>query len=230
LSNRLSHTVRVFAGALIVCTGCTSILAPRPETTHFFILNVSVPTPQGPSGTNQFAVSQEAIGLGPISFPQYLARAEIVTRTTDNRVQFSSQDRWAEPLDVTFKRVLAQDLSRALEGRSVVEFPSFSVAGPITYRVQASVNQFEADASGTIRLSASWSVVNTKQNRVVYDSTSNLSIPAAPNPSAAAAALSEAIGRFAEQVAAEINLLRGAAISLRGAPFIPMHQMSSSTA
>lgn len=196
------HAWSFLAAVLLLCAGCSSLLLPpQPESTHFFILNaVVVPTSR--------SSSQTAVGLGPVGFPQYLSREAMVTRSADNSIQFSTRDQWAEPLDVNFKRVLTQDLSRSLGGANVIPFPYFSATPPFRYRVEITVNSFETAADGTAHLSANWSVIDIHENRVVYASSSNIRIPAAPGAASGAAALSQAAAQFAQQIAAELKDVR----------------------
>jgi uncharacterized lipoprotein YmbA len=199
------HCTIALTIALIGATGCSSILAPRPDPTHFFILSASN---AAPSGATQPPTGALTIGLGPIGFPDYLARAEIVSRTADNRIDLAANDRWAEPLDVTFKRVLALDLSRALEGAQVAEFPWFGSKPEFTYRIEATVDRFESDAQNMAHLTARWSIINGSDGRVLYSSASALSVAAASTDRAAmATALSAAEDQFAIELAAALERL-----------------------
>jgi len=189
------------AAIVVLCAGCSNVLAPRPDTTRFFILSAVA---AGPNVAASGSAAATAVGLGPISFPQYLARNEMVTRTADNRIQFSARNRWAEPLDITFRRVLAEDLSRALGGASVTEFPFFGAAPPFTMRVQVTINRFETDSRGTAHLSALWNVIEVANNRVLYATSSEIEVAGAAGAAARAATLSQAAAQFAYQIAAEL--------------------------
>jgi ABC-type transport auxiliary lipoprotein component len=68
---------------------------PRSDLSRFFTLT---PLPQ----VEEIAAkggNDRALGIGPISFPGYLDRQEIVTRVTQNQIEVSDADRWAEPLE-----------------------------------------------------------------------------------------------------------------------------------
>src|SRR5271168_5198895 len=132
----------------ILATGCSSILAPQPDPTHFFIL--SADSSAAPAASNGAATL--VVGLGPVNFPDYLARVEIITRLSEDRVAVSSEERWAEPLDVSFKRVLAHDLANALGGAQVAIFPWVGEAIQPGYRVEMTVDRFDTDAQGNAQL------------------------------------------------------------------------------
>jgi len=183
-------------------TGCLNLLAPRPDPTDFFVLSaIAQPAPAQAS-------SRLVIGLGPIDFPQYLARTEIVTRSASNQIQLSPRDRWAEPLDVTFNRVLSLDLSRALGNAEVVVFPAFGVNYSFNYRVSLIVDRFETDSAGTARLAARWNIIDGQSDRSVYASSSDIREPSMPGDTAsAAAALSQAAAALATPLAQAITSL-----------------------
>jgi uncharacterized lipoprotein YmbA len=52
-----------------------------------------------------------AIGIGPVTFPKYLDRPQIVTSTSPYALNMAEFDRWAEPLESNFVRVLAENLA-----------------------------------------------------------------------------------------------------------------------
>lgn len=183
-------------------SGCLNLLAPRPDQTHFYLLSASSRGPVTP------AISPLVIGLGPIDFPQYLARTEIVTRSASNQIQLASRDRWAEPLDVTFSRVLSMDLSRALGDAQVVVFPAFGANYIFNYRVSLTVDRFETDSSGTARLAGRWNILAGQSGRSLYASSSDIREPSRPGDTAsAAAALSQAAAALASQIAQAITSL-----------------------
>ena len=67
-------------GACLFAAGC-SPLAPRPDQSKFFILT-PLSDGSGPAETpaSSNADSPLTIGVGPIDFPDYLRRLEVVTR------------------------------------------------------------------------------------------------------------------------------------------------------
>ncbi len=190
--------------AAMILAGCLSVLAPRPDHTSFYVLAATEPASIAATGP----LTKLSIGLGPIDFPQYLARPEMVTRTSSNQIELSSPDRWAEPLDVTFKRVLSLDLSRALDGAQVTVFPWFGGDLQFNYRVQVTVDRFETDEHGIAHLTARWSVLDGHSSMIRYASSSDIRESSTMGDQAsAAAALSRAATEFANQIAqAIINL------------------------
>src|SRR5215469_885734 len=111
----------VAAGICALFLGC-SPLAPQPDRSKFFILS---PVAAGvmPASTGGASTSQLTLGVGPISFPDYLRRPEIVTLNSPNQIDLSSEKRWGEPLDKDFSRVLTENLTRLLNTQKVEKYP-----------------------------------------------------------------------------------------------------------
>jgi uncharacterized protein len=137
----------------LTAAGCSSILSPRPDPTKFYVLTALAGADAIPPASA--AAPHLAIGLGPVKFPDYLARPEVVTRVSRNRVELSPTDRWAEPLDESFRRVLALNLATLLGTDQVIPFP-WDASAKLNYRIEVTVERFEYDASGGTDLAASW--------------------------------------------------------------------------
>jgi uncharacterized protein len=201
------------AALVSIAASCSLLPPPQPDRTRYFLLSSvdSGGTEHGTSTTS--SVNELVIGLGPIGFPDYLARTEMVTRAADNRLELSSTDRWAEPLDLTFKRILARDLTVALGGAQVTTFPWFGASPRLDYRIEPTIDRFEVDAQGVAHLAARWTVLAGVGDRMLYSSMTELSIQAtSTNPAALAAALSQAEGGFADEIAAAIRRLHGGGV------------------
>ena len=140
--------------------GCT-FLDPKPDPSRFFAL-ASLPRTsqkaQDTAGTNALA-----LGIGPIKFPGYLDRQQLVTRVSQNRFAVAENDRWAEPLEENFSRVLSQNLSILLQTARIVAYP-WERSQQLTYLVQVEVLHFEPNAEQVVVLWARWSITdNTKK-------------------------------------------------------------------
>jgi uncharacterized protein len=107
--------------ATVLAAAC-SPLAPRPDYAKFFVLT-PISDPPTPS-VSTTAPGRLAIGIGPIDFPGYLKRLELVTRSSPNQLDISPVDRWGEPLDKNFERVLAENLAQLLNTQNIEKYPS----------------------------------------------------------------------------------------------------------
>lgn len=188
---------------LLVVTGC-SVLAPRRDTSRFYLLTpaADASAPASPGGIGH----EIAVGVGPIDFPDYLKRPEVVTRVDSDRLELSEESRWAEPLDANFLRVLAQNLARDLPSQRVVLFPWFGNP-PMDYRVEAQVHRFDTGSDGQAQLSANWLVKDGRSGAVLFMTETTASAAAAPGDANASVALSRALKTLSEQIAGQIEAL-----------------------
>jgi uncharacterized lipoprotein YmbA len=141
----------------------------------------------------------------------YLAVPEIQVRASATEVRRGTVDRWAEPLEDGIARVLAQDLSAILGTREVVLFPWYAEQRP-DCQVQVSVRRFELEPDGSGLLEARYEVTDLggRAGHLVRDL--EVRRPAAGSDTAASvAALSEALGALAEQIAADVRRISAGA-------------------
>jgi len=181
----------VFAAALLLAA-CRS---PDP---NFFTLAAVHGTPQGGAPS---LVELRRPGLAG-----YLDRPEIVRSATAYQLKMASGERWGEPFGDMISRVLAEDLNQRLPGTSVfTSTGSISVDAGAT--VEIDVQRFDADPSGQVQFLAQ---VAVSRGRGRADATAR-AVRATVTPASTAtadyvAALSNALGQAADQIAA---MLRG---------------------
>jgi uncharacterized protein len=193
---------------LVLLCGC-SIFPPRPDP-NFFTLSSEADGEGSKIYLNGAAPGSSTgiqLGLGPIKFPEYLDRLEIVTRIDDNRVAISDTDRWAAPLDGAFERVLAQDLSTRVPDCRIASYPWYGDRLP-DFQVLVDVQRFDVSREGLAQLAASWTISDPKANTALYSTTSAISQSAGSgHPAEAAAALSRTLADFSNQIAFRIEQL-----------------------
>ena len=134
----------------------------------------------------------------------YLDRSDIVLKSESYKLSLNSQKQWAEPLGDMIGRVLTQDLSQRLPGKSV-----FTQSGAITadadMRVEVDIQAFDADGSGDVVLTAQVAVERGITHHPL--STRHLSLRAPLNgagEAAQVAAMSSLLGTLADQIASDI--------------------------
>ncbi|HSF56915.1 MAG TPA: PqiC family protein [Candidatus Binatia bacterium] len=188
-----------------IAVGC-SFLDPKPDPSRFFSLT---PLPrtgqraQDAAGTNALA-----LGIGPIKFPGYLDRQQFVTRISQNRFAVAENDRWAEPLEENFSRVLSQNLSILLQTDRIVLYPWERTQQP-AYQVQVEVLRFEPNSEQMVELWARWRITdNTKKTVSVKESYVTRPVKD-KSTEASVAALSEVVGGFSQEITASIRSLSG---------------------
>ena len=132
---------------IILLAGC-GVTSP---SRHYILTPAEVTT------TQAIPAAGPSLGIGPVAFPAYLDRPEIVHRSGHNQLHFAGSDRWAEPLKTNFTRTLAENLSRLLPTDLVALYP-WPRSAAIDYRVSMDVLRFDADAAGRVVLTAGWEI------------------------------------------------------------------------
>ena len=146
-----------------------------------------------------------AVGIGPVSFPAYLDRPEIVLRTGDNELNYAVTDRWAEPLKTAFNRTIAENLSIMLPTDHTVVHP-WPRSTALDFQVIVDVTRFDADAGGSVILTAGWELIRFSDSSVMQRSKATYTETAGSTgyPSIVAAQ-SRVVERLSLDVAAAIN-------------------------
>lgn len=188
---------QLLAIAILIAAGGCSLLAPQPDPTRFYLLTAIEDPPSEPAGSG----AGISLGLGPVRFPEYVDRPEVVIRTSRNQVKLSPIDRWAEPVMSGFKRVLADNLGKLLRTERILQFPWYRGA-KLDYRVHAAVQRFDSDPQGTAVLIVRWGVKGP--NREAYGDVRESryeSRGSAADPGADAGNLSEVLASFSRDIA-----------------------------
>ncbi len=186
---------------VLVSTGCGGLF-PKAPPSRFYVL--------GATAEPAAAGGRLSIGVGPVQLPGYTDRLQIATRTGANEIDYAERDRWATPLDEGVTRVLLIDLARLLGTDRVSEFP-FALGAPRDYDVSVAFLHFEPDAGGQVLVEALWRITRAATGEELLVRQASFSRPAAAGDFAAAtAALSQALGDLAAEIAGALRQLRAA--------------------
>jgi len=185
--------------ACLLLSACTGLSA-RPDPSRFFTL-----TPVTPAQETDAARSSGArplsIGIGPITFPGYLDREQMVTRVSRHRFDLSENDRWAEPLEENFARVLSQNLSVLLHTDRILRYPWHPDQRP-AYQIEIEVLHFEPNQLQEAQLMARWNLIDPNTKKLLTTQESLLTRQAtAKSAEATVVALSEALGELSREIA-----------------------------
>lgn len=191
----------MFAPLVLMLAGC---LGGKTEPTRFYALTpLSRTETAQPRGASEHAGT---IGIGPVQLPEYLNRPEIVTRTSQNQLHLADFHQWAEPLQESFSRVLAENLSILLSTDRVAVFPWGST--PVEYQVAVEVTRFERQPGGENLLVARWSILRDNGREILLTRNSSFSEPAGVRDyEATVSAQSRILAAFSREIAAAINTL-----------------------
>ena len=100
-----------------------------------------------------------AIGVGPVEFPKFLDRPQIVTRKSQNQIEVSEFHRWAGSFPGDFSRVLAKNISILLPTDRVAVYPWGEQFSP-TYWIKLDVEQFDGQVGERVVLEVTWMVTD----------------------------------------------------------------------
>lgn len=152
------------------------------------------------------ASSQLAVGVGPISLPNYLDRPEMVRRATPNEFQLAQFDRWGEPLGDVFPRVMAENLSVLLVTDRVFLLPRRRDT-TLDYQVEVQVTRFDADVGGPAVLGARWEIFDNDGKSLVVDRSTFTETVGGEDYGAVATAMSRTVAALSREIASAITSL-----------------------
>ena len=148
------------------------------------------------------------VGIGPIEFPEYLDRPQIVTRGSQNRLYLADFDRWAEPLELNFKRMLVENLAVLLATDEVVQFP-WKRSRRIDYQILVTVIRFDAAQGGDMVLNVRWTVSDGDGRSVIPPRVSRITKPAeSADYEAIVQAGSRALEEMSRRIAAAVQKIK----------------------
>lgn len=157
--SRSAIIVLVILGTVL--SGCITTNPSQPA--NFYMLSPmseSKEAPQVEIGEGCFA-----IGVGPVQIPEYLNRPQIVSRKSTIELFLDEFNKWAEPLEDNFTRVLAENLANILCTDPVAIFP-FRGSIPVDYRVTVDVIRFDGMLGKDITLIARWAIFGKERDEL----------------------------------------------------------------
>jgi uncharacterized lipoprotein YmbA len=199
--------------ACLVGAGCSSTPA-----SNFYLLT---PIPEAAERAEDISGGGIALGIGPVVFPQFLDRPQLVTRDGSNRLDVDEFNRWGGSVQDDFLRVWGENLAHLLGTSRIVVFPS-ETRMPVDFRITAEIVSFEASPGNDAVLKVRWAVMDsyleqalTVQEDVYRCPVRAVSAPtssrkqqlaiAADNSEAVVAAMSQCLGEFSRDVAAVLR-------------------------
>ena len=162
-----------------------------------------LPAAQGRASLADGAIG---IGLGPVTFPVFLDRPQIVTRDPANRLALDEFHRWGGTLQDDFLRVWSENLSHLVGTSRIVIFPS-EVRYPLDFRVTCDVLTFEGTPEGEAVLKVRWAVLDPylEHALAVRENAYRQPLAEPRDRSALIAAMSATLANFSQDVAAVVQ-------------------------
>jgi uncharacterized lipoprotein YmbA len=167
----------------------------------FYTLDDGAGRPLGHGSSPTVAITQSNVA-------EILNQPRLITRS-GNQVRFSEQHRWAEPLKYALPRVMADELSRALDSSQVITMPANLSRFDPDYRVQIDLQRLET-IDGAAEADVLWRV-ESRQGKTTIQRSQVRETLAQDSPAAQVAAQRKALARVAADIAAAIGRESGAA-------------------
>lgn len=146
--------------SLILALLCLSLLAcSKSGTTRYYLLEGKS---NNQAGEDVELDSRTIIGLGPVNFPDYLKRSQIIIRDNSTEISMLDSHRWAEPLEENFLRVLVQNLIALNPSARVIGYPSRHWS-EVSQQVIIDVHRFDSDTGGETVLETQLSLIRNDE-------------------------------------------------------------------
>jgi len=201
---RILHLL--FVGLSVITAAALSgcVIGKSPPTTFYTLSATEAPTARKLTSGSADAL---LIGIGPVDMPGYLDRSQIVSRETPNRLGLDEFHQWAEPLNTSLVRVLAENIAQQLPNKRVIQYP-WGVT-PADVQVVVLVTRFDASAAKQVRLNALWGVFGEGRQELLVTKKSRITQSfAGEDKEAIVAAMSRAAGELSREIATELATLK----------------------
>ncbi len=189
----------LMAAALLVA-GCAGSSPPS----RFYTLGSQTDAHAGAASSP--SEIRDLFSIGPVDIADYLDRPQIVTRTSENRIQFSEFDRWGGSLKGEINRVLVNNLSALLATDGFMALPWRTTYRGTIISVPVSIQRLDGVPGGSLTLQARWAVLakDTKTVEVVRESTIVLPLSGSGYDSMVHT-MSEALDKLSSEIAPAVR-------------------------
>jgi uncharacterized lipoprotein YmbA len=192
---------RALAPCVLACAlGCLGG-GPRPD---FFTLSAAA----GAEQIQPLARRPElGLAIGPIEFPRYLDRQEMVTRDGAHRLVLWNAHRWGGSLRTDILRTMATDLGALLGTARLAVYPA-EARFPIDFRVLLEIVELDSVPGASVTLRARFTVASGTDGRAIVVEEVSFEEPvSSPAFEDLVSAQRAALGRVNREIAAKIASL-----------------------
>jgi uncharacterized lipoprotein YmbA len=187
-------------GLLMIMAGCRSTV----PVTYYTLKAAAAEQPPGGNGVGP---ATQAVGIGPLSLPDYLDRPQLVTFAGPNRLEVAEFHRWAGTLKQDMARVIAQNVSVLLNNPDVVAFPWDTPHSP-GCQVILDFRQIEGRLGQAVEVKAVWWITMADRPSQPVTRQSDIREPTSgPGYDALVAAYSQALLSLSRQIVDAIGSL-----------------------
>jgi len=136
----------------------------RSQPSQFYVLTSTIEKNSPSSAADN--LKDISIGIGPVELSDYMLRPQILTYERAGKLNYAELERWAEPLDDNFARVIAQNLSLLIPTEQIFIFP-FRGSAKGKYQIVLEVLRFAKGADGQVTLIVLWSIYDEQELKLL---------------------------------------------------------------
>lgn len=191
---RQSRLVALAAIALVIAACSTS-----PKVNYYSL---------GFEGAASGAKSEDApiVGIGPLRMPEYLKGKKIVMRSSGTEVKKLEFDRWTEPVEESFHRIVAINVDSLVDDIIALGYPYMHMAD-VDYRITGQINRFDADANGDVILDVLWNLADNQKQMLIPPRRDRyqVSTNGSTKPADIVQAMNQALSQYSADVASSLS-------------------------
>ncbi len=116
-----------------------------------------------------------ALGVGPVMLADYLDNPSIISTSSSSRVRVAGYHAWAGGLKESMTRVLADNVSSALNIDRVWGFPWDTRVRP-EYQIRITVLQFDGERGGDVKFRVKWMLLSQSADKIIATGTEMFSV------------------------------------------------------
>ncbi len=132
---------------LLILASCVIPESNHVQPTYHLLSELSA------EGNESLPQTEVSFYIRQVELPTYLQENRLVSRPSQGLIEFRENDRWGEPLEEGFARVLGLNLSKRLNTLSYSVYPHRRKVSCM-YDLEITVQRFERIDSGAILLEA----------------------------------------------------------------------------
>jgi uncharacterized lipoprotein YmbA len=171
------------------------------EPTNYYLLDSRAPAVSTENASGIW------LGIKPVTLPEYLNRAEIITRATAHRLNVAVLDGWAEPPETNATNVLVDALAQLVRADGIALLDNESAN--MDYNLGTDIERFERQSDDMVLLAAEWTVEYAESSTPdIVESAKIRERIIGKGYDAIAAATSRALYRLSEKIAAGVSKLK----------------------
>lgn len=195
--------------SLLCFTSSCINLEPQPDCTRYYVLRAKSNQPC----ENRYTTcsvqenKQWVLGVWPVSIPPYLDKRGIAVKVSPTELNYSEWNRWAEPVEKGFSRVLTEDLRLRLPEFNIISYTR-SLTEIKDYELYTTLTEFIGDVCcAKVYLKVTWIVKDSLTAKAILIENSTIEVPLTGELCCAniVEGMSEAIARFANFISEKLK-------------------------